>query len=411
MKKDIKAIMQKEKLDAMWITGPMHNNPDMVYFTGTCNVGNADLFIFLEKQPLLFHSDMEREEAAKSGFQSISLDQNYPFEKYLKQSQGDILSAQTERYIDILKGMKLTSEKIGLFGRINIGMGYALIDSLKSKLPNIHFEGYLKDSPLEQVRKTKDSEEVERIRRIAKTTVEVVDQTAKFLCSCKTEDNIIYHDGRPVTIGQIKNRINLWLAERGADNPEATIFSIGRDAGIPHNSGNPDDKLELGKPIIFDIFPCEKGGEYFYDFTRTWCLGFAPEDVLKLHKQVFDVHQQIISELAAGKPFNYFQERTCDLFYELGHETIKSNPKTQEGYVHSIGHGLGLQVHESPFSGITSGEKDILHPGVTFTIEPGLYYPSKNIGVRIEDTIYLHENGVFEIFADYPYDLVIPVGI
>ena len=93
------------------------------------------------------------------------------------------------------------------------------------------------------------------------------------------EDMLIGRDGEPVTIGQVKGLINLWLAERGAENPEGTIFAIGRDAAVPHSSGNPSDILRLGQTIVFDIYPCEAGGGYFYDFTRTWCLGYAPDDV------------------------------------------------------------------------------------------------------------------------------------
>ena len=77
--------------------------------------------------------------------------------------------------------------------------------------------------------------------------------------------------------------------------------------------------------------------------------------------------------------------------------------------MHSIGHGLGLDIHENPFSGMTASHADILVPGSVFTIEPGLYYPSRNIGVRIEDTVYLNQQEEFEILADYPYDLVLPI--
>jgi Xaa-Pro aminopeptidase len=59
---------------------------------------------------------------------------------------------------------------------------------------------------------------------------------------------------------------------------------------------------------------------------------------------------------------------------------------------------------------LTAAPDDVLVPGVVFTIEPGLYYPERGMGVRIEDTIYLNQQGRFEIVAKYPYDLVIPVG-
>ena len=93
----------------------------------------------------------------------------------------------------------------------------------------------------------------------------------------------------------------------------------------------------------------------------------------------------------------------------MGHITVAEKSNITEGYLHSVGHGLGLNVHEKPFSGITAAPDDLLIPGVVFTIEPGLYYPEKGMGIRIEDTIYLDENGQFEILADYPYDLVIPL--
>ena len=97
------------------------------------------------------------------------------------------------------------------------------------------------------------------------------------------------------------------------------------------------------------------------------------------------------------------------MFKKMGHKTIADSFNVREGYVHSIGHGLGLDVHENPFSGVTSTSSDILSPGVVFTIEPGLYYPSKGFGIRIEDTIALNNSGQFEILVDYPYDLVLPM--
>ena len=101
---------------------------------------------------------------------------------------------------------------------------------------------------------------------------------------------------------------------------------------------------------------------------------------------------------------------TCEMFAGKGHVTIAQDLTTREGYLHSIGHGLGLNIHEKPFSGLTAAPDDVLVPGVVFTIEPGLYYPERGMGVRIEDTIYLNQQGRFEIVAEYPYDLVIPIG-
>jgi len=128
-----------------------------------------------------------------------------------------------------------------------------------------------------------------------------------------------------------------------------------------------------------------------------------------LYEDVRQVHQTIISELTIGIPFKHFQERTCQLFSAQGHPTIQSDSKLEEGYVHSIGHGVGLAVHERPFSGLDASEQDTLQPGVVITVEPGLYYPSRNAGVRLEDTLYATPEGEFKVMADFSDDLVIPI--
>jgi len=410
MNKDLDCLMEDQNIDALWITGSLQNNSDMVYFTGIQHVNQANLYKLRGRDPILYHLvDMEREEAAKTGLETHSYFSNKPLNEYLRKNKGNLSASIAARIKETMEEMGLTAGRVAISGMIDLSYGYSLIEQLKLILPKIEFISFLKDSVIAQARMTKSYQEVKHIRRMGKITTEVVDRVRCFLQEqIITNDHLVFPDGTPITVKDVKSRIRLWLAELGADNPEDTIFSIGRDGGIPHNSGNPDDVIALGKPIVFDIFPCEAGGGYFYDFTRTWCLGHASNEVTLLHQQVLSVHHQIIDELQVGQPFNKVQERTCQLFSKIGHETIADNSNTKRGYLHSIGHGLGMNVHEKPFSGITSAPDDLLTPGVVFTIEPGLYYPEKNMGVRIEDTIYLNENGQFEILADYPYDLVIP---
>ena len=78
-----------------------------------------------------------------------------------------------------------------------------------------------------------------------------------------------------------------------------------------------------------------------------------------------------------------------------------------QGYVHSLAHGVGLNIHERPWSGLTSSEDNILKPGVVFTSEPGLYYPEKGMGARIEDTYWVSPEGRIGVLAEYPYDFVL----
>jgi Xaa-Pro aminopeptidase len=104
-----------------------------------------------------------------------------------------------------------------------------------------------------------------------------------------------------------------------------------------------------------------------------------------------------------------FQERTCELFEAQGHVTIRQDSTVESGYVHSLGHGVGLNIHEKPWFGNKSDPTNALVPGSVFTIEPGLYYPDKGMGVRLEDTYYVSEDGAFEKFVDYPMELVLPM--
>ena len=85
------------------------------------------------------------------------------------------------------------------------------------------------------------------------------------------------------------------------------------------------------------------------------------------------------------------------------------NPETTEGYVHSLGHGVGLNIHERPWSGLTASDDNLLKPGVVITIEPGLYYPDKGMGFRIEDTYWVRPDGKIELLVEYPYDFVLPM--
>ena len=174
--------------------------------------------------------------------------------------------------------------------------------------------------------------------------------------------------------------------------------------------GNPSDALQLGQTIVYDIYPCEAGGGYYYDFTRTWSLGYVTDETQQLYDQVRQVYDTISAELKVNAPFYKYQERACALFEEMGHPTIQSDPAVERGYVHSLGHGIGLRVHEKPWaSAVNPSSTDILAPGSVFTLEPGLYYPERGMGVRIEDSWWVTPDGEFEILAEFPKDLLLPM--
>jgi Xaa-Pro aminopeptidase len=409
MKADLDSLMQAYGYDGLLVLGSGDHNPAMMYLAGSGNFNNSVLIKKRNTAPLLFCNSMEREEAAKTGLPTRLMDDYKPTE-LLKQAGGDELKASVMKHQKMMADCDLTSGRVAVYGRTELGSMFSILNGVQAALPGLTFVGEVGKTMLMEAQLTKDASEAARVRKMGQISTEVVRLVVDFLTSHKVHDEmLVKKDGQPLTIGEVKRRINLWLAERGAENPHGTIFAIGRDAGIPHNSGKPGDLLRLGQTIVFDFFPCEEGGGYYHDFTRTWCLGYAPDETWKLYEDVLSVYNQITAELEVNAPYKAYQQRTCELFETMGHPTIKSNPETQNGYVHSLGHGVGLNIHERPWSGISAGEADRLAPGAVFTIEPGLYYPDRGLGVRLENTVWVNPDGGFEIMADYPMDLVLPV--
>jgi len=409
MKQDLDQLISKYGADALWITGAAQHNPAMVYLTGGAHVTGADLFIRPGQKPVLCHGMMERDEAAKTGYELLSYS-NFPVMNYLEKTHGDMLEASALRYADILKSIGLTEGKVLLYGVLEFSQQFALVQQLAELMPGLRLSGDFDGSILLEARATKSADELAHIRHMGQVTTSIVKRVQDFLTAHKVQDEtLIKEDGSPLTIGDVKRLINLWLAESSAENPEDTIFAIGRDAGVPHSSGTLSDSITLGKTIVFDIYPCEAGGGYFYDFTRTWCLGYAPEEAQKAYDQVKSVYDQIVTELENGVNPSRYQVRTCELFEGMGHQTIRQNPQIQQGYIHSLGHGVGLDVHEKPWFGREKDPTNILQVGSVFTIEPGLYYPERGYGIRLEDTWYVREDGSFEKFVEFPMELVLPM--
>jgi Xaa-Pro aminopeptidase len=409
MRSDIDRLMEEAGLDALLIRGPSHQNPSMVYFTGYANMTSATLIKKRGAEPVLIHNAMERDEAAKSGIRLKSID-DFDWMALIESVDGDMIRATSELLKRAFKEFGVNGQ-VALYGRLEIGHTYSSMMHLQSLVPGVRLVGEsLHDSVLTRARMTKDIQEVERIRRMGRITTEVVSEIADFLTSQHIKDDVLVDgEDQPVTIGTVRSLIELHLARLGADNPDGTIFAMGHDAAVPHSVGRDSDALRVGVPIIFDIFPCEPGGGYYYDFTRTWCLGHAPDEVQQVYEDVHEAYTALLKSLRAGGLCRDYQLKACDVFEARGHPTVRGDPKTERGYVHSLGHGLGLDVHEAPgFSGLSSNE-DVLEAGAVVTLEPGLYYPERDLGVRLEDTLWIRPDGSPEIMAEYPLDLVLPV--
>ncbi len=406
MKTDIDRLMKEADLDALLVFGPAAHNAPMTYFTGLAHLSEGFLLKIRDGKAIHFHNPMEREEAAATGLEIKDIYADYDYPALLEQANRDSNMAQALLLEKALAEYKVHG-RIGIYGKIEFGHTLRTIDFLRSRLPDVEILGEdMLCSVITQARVTKDDSEIDRIRAMGHITTAVVGAVAGYLTSHSVKDGyLVNREGDQLTIGNVKRKINLWLAMRGAENPQGSIFAVGRDAGIPHSTGTDTEPIPVGQTIVFDIYPCEAGGGYFYDFTRTWCLDHAPDDVLQIYEDVLEVYETVYAAIRPHKPCRDYQIQTCELFEAKGHPSILSNPLTTDGYVHSLAHGIGLDVHEAP--SFSTKFEDTLLPGSVITVEPGLYYPDRGLGVRIEDTAWMRPDGVLETLVEFPKDLVL----
>ncbi len=409
MKTDIDRLMEEAGLDGLVIFGGSQHNPYMAYFVGQIHLTDGLLVKPRSAEPVLFHRSMERGEAEKTGF-SRQIIEFFDWSDCLERAQGNSAKAKALRAADMLQSCQLEG-RVAVYGQLDLAFSNPLMDHLRQALPGIQWvmepEG---ETVLDKARVTKDSEEINIIRHMGQVTTEVVGEIAEFLTSQRAANGVLTdHTGQPITIGQVKSRIRRMLAERGAELPSGLIFSAGRDAGLPHSVGDDSQPLPMGQTIVFDIYPAQAGGGYYYDFTRTWCLGHASDEIQTVYRDVLQIYEAYVSAFRVGELTQDYQIKVCQAFEALGHPSQLSDPKTQSGYVHGLGHGLGLSIHEAPSFSLNIPGSYSLTPGMVFTFEPGLYYPDRGIGVRIEDTLVVEDDGSIHTLVDYPKDLVLPV--
>ncbi len=409
MQSHLDALMTDRNLDAVVVGGKTAGNPPLIYLLNGAHVTQALLIKKRGAAPQLIVSPIEREEAVAAGYPVI-LNTRYNYGGLLKEHGGDVLAASVAYQAAIFDDLGVTG-RVGFYGYRDQGNAYAFLKALDAALPAVEIVGEMEPTLIEAARATKDAAEVARIREVGRRTAEVVRQTVAFLQGHAVDaDETLRHatENRALTVGDAHAHIHQLIIQQGLDDAEGFIFAAGRDAGVPHNHGTPDMPLRLGETIIFDIYPREPGG-YFFDMTRTFCLGYAPDVAMRLYRDVADCVVHLKAVLQAGEETRSYQRMACAFYETRGHPTIGSDPATLEGYVHGLGHGVGLDIHEAPSFFDYAGNTARLTPGHVFTLEPGLYYPDQGMGCRIEDTLWLNERGEVCNLTDYPYDLVVPM--
>ena len=208
--------------------------------------------------------------------------------------------------------------------------------------------------------------------------------------------------GKTLTSEAVKELIERELLARGC-TAEGTIVAVGPQGARPHDVGS--GPLRAGVPIVLDIFPRDKTTGYWGDVTRTVVRGRASEQVRRMHRAVLGAQRLALAMVRPGVESRAVQLAVEDYFRKAGFETKLSPPGRESGFIHSVGHGVGLDIHESP--GLRH-EPGRIAAGHVLTVEPGLYYPGVG-GVRIEDTVVVTKTGC-RILATFPKNLELSAG-
>ncbi len=235
-------------------------------------------------------------------------------------------------------------------------------------------------------REEKSAEEVKKISAALMMAEVGLAEGIQALKSAKVgkDRKLTYHNA-PLTSEKLRSIIDTAIIQANG-LASHTIVAGGKQGCDPHETGH--GPLRANEPIILDVFPRSQKTGYFGDITRTVVKGRASEAVRKLYDTVHRGQKTAFQLMRAGVVTSRIHLAVQKLFTSEGYKTGKSEGRMQ-GFFHGTGHGLGLEIHESPRVNATS--TSVLKAGQVVTVEPGLYYPGIG-GVRIEDVVLVTSN-------------------
>jgi Xaa-Pro aminopeptidase len=223
-----------------------------------------------------------------------------------------------------------------------------------------------------KARAVKTDEEVAAIARVLEATEAAMEGAISSIRSSRARKGILHRGRAPLTSEILQKEVAIALLSRGCRAVD-TIISCGEDSAIPHMRGS--GPLSEGASIILDIFPQDEETGYTADMSRTVVKGEPPAELDEMFEAVRGAQSLAATLVRPGVTGAEVHGKVVDYFRERGFE---SNTR---GFIHNLGHGVGLDVHELPVLGPGGGE---LAAGNVITLEPGLYYPGKG-GIRLED--------------------------
>ncbi len=268
--------------------------------------------------------------------------------------------------IDTGVGMFLKKEAKELFKKLNLKtLGFEENDLKVIEYRSLKKITKLKPIDLSQIKIIKNEDEIKNI----KLACEIADQAF---------NEVIKKIKLGITEKEISNLIESFIKEKNADISFKPIVAFGKNSSVPHHQTG-ESKLKKNQIILLDFGV--KKNNYCSDMSRTIYFGKAPDKFIKIHNTVLLAQKRAISEIRVGVKASKIDNSARNFILDAGFPNI----------IHSVGHGIGIDVHETPF--ISPNSKDTIQEGMVFSVEPGIYIPNYG-GVRIEDLVLVRADNV-----------------
>lgn len=353
------------------------------------------LFVELDGRKFVLTSYLERSRVLAALPEAEILDyQGFGFRE-LRQSGLSNSEVQQEMVSRVMRHLGVTAATVAS------SFPVSLADRLRSDGVRLAID----DAPILGRRRSKRGRELEGIRAAQRAAEAGMAAAAEALAAAEPgPDGALYADGEPLLAEDIRRRMRDACARLGAPcPPDVMVASLW--SGWGHESGS--GPVPAGLPIQIDLWPQDEATACWADMTRTFVVGPPSPEHAELIAQQEEVVRAALRDatelVQAGVTGRQLFDVVCDRFEAAGHTTQRTGPGEDptEGFQFSLGHGVGLEVHEDPTLGLSG--HDSLVVGDVLALEPGLW--DRRIGgVRFEDLVLVSEDG-YELLTDYPYGL------
>ena len=243
-------------------------------------------------------------------------------------------------------------------------MSFSNMERIKKILPAVSFVN--ESNLLQKIREVKDKKELRLMKKSADITCEAFLKLLPLIKEGKTEK-------------AVAEKLEKLLKKAGAEKPAFEIIvASGKNSALPHARPT-NKKLRRGELVVIDFGAVYKG--YLSDMTRTVAIGKISPKLRRIYETVENAQREALATVRAGVPARTLDSIARKVIEKAGYDKY---------FVHSTGHGVGMEIHELPT--ISKGSEEKLQENSVITIEPGIYIPGLG-GVRIEDMVIVRKSG------------------